>query len=291
MKYIIGFVLCATLIGCGEERAGDEPITRPIRVAVLPDQAKDRLSKQYAPLIEYLENSTKLEFELSIPANYSDLVEQFAAGHVDLAWFGGLTFVQASQRSQAIPLVFRDVDIQFTSCYLASATDARATVRDFAGGRFSFGPKLSTSGHLMPRYFMTREGLDPQEFFGSVRHSAGHDQTALTVRDGTVALGVANCVIVNALFDSGDLDESRVRIIDTTPPYSDYVWSVSPSLHESTRIIILNAFLSLDANVPEQRAILQAQGANNYMPAGESDFDVIRMAAVQAGVLRGTGDE
>ena len=291
MKYVISFVLCATLIGCGEERIDDESSLRPIRVAVLPDQAEERLRSQYAPLIEYLENSTKLEFELSIPSDYSDLVEQFVAGRIDLAWFGGLTFVQAAQRGQAVPLVFRNVDIQFTSCYLASATDARTSVRDFAGGRFSFGPKLSTSGHLMPRYYMTKEGLDPQEFFGSVWHSAGHDQTALTVRDGTVDLGVVNCVIVNALFDSGDLDESSVRIIETTPPYSDYVWSASPSLDESTRIIIIDAFLSLDANVPEQRSILQAQGASNYMPAGESDFDVIRMAAVQAGVLRGIDDE
>lgn len=290
MKYIFGFILCATLIGCSEQRAGDELPMRPIRVAVLPDQSEERLRGQYAPLMEYLESSTNLEFELSIPSDYSDLVEQFDAGHIDLAWFGGLTFVQAAERSQAVPLVFRDVDLRFTSCYLANATDDRTAIRDFADGRFSFGPELSTSGHLMPRYYMTREGLDPDAFFRSVRHSAGHDQTALWVSDGIVELAVANCVIVKSLFESGDLDESRVRVIETTPPYSDYVWSVTPSLDASTRIVILNAFLALDASIPGERVVLESQGANAYMPAGQSDFDLIRTAAVQAGVLRRTDD-
>ena len=286
---LIAVFAAATLAGCSADPRDSPGSTEVIRLAVLPDQSAGRLRNKYAPLLEYLRAATRFDYELTIPDDYADLLVRFDAGEVDLAWFGGLTFTQAQQRSGAVPLAFRDVDLQFTSCYLVDADDPRNAVRDFRNERFAFGPELSTSGHLMPRYYMERDGLNPDEWFDSVQHSAGHDQTALWVSDGRVAIGVANCVIVAALFESGDLDRQQVRVMETTPPYSDYVWAARPGLDDSTRIRILDAFLALDAAVPEHRALLRSQGANSYLPAGLSDFETVRMAAIRAGVLEDRG--
>lgn len=286
MKHVFTLVLWATLCACGNESVDPTRASGPIRIAVLPDQSRATLLSQYSPLVDYLESATSLEFELAIPLDYADLLDQFDAGHVDLAWFGGLTFVQAEQNSQAEPLVFRDVDLEFTSCYLASAADTRMNISEFKGANFSFGPSLSTSGHLMPRYFMTNDGLDPDQFFASLRHSAGHDQTAALVADSTVDLGVANCVIVQTLFENGLLSDKDVRIVETTPPYSDYVWGTRATLDERVKISILDAFLSLDGTNPEHRALLHLHGANVYLPAGSDDFKLIRLAAIRAGLLR-----
>ena len=285
MKYLLVFIVSMTVLGCTQERAGDHGPSGAIRIAVLPDQSRDRLSAKYSSLLEYLGRATALEYELVIPSDYPDLVDRFNAGDIDLAWFGGLTFAQANASKQAVPVAFRDVDLQFTSCYLAKASDTRTDILDFAGERFTFGPDLSTSGHLMPRYFMTEDGIDPEKLFASIQHSAGHDQTAIWVSNGNVALGVANCIIVQSLFESGVLKDDEIQIIATTPPYPDYVWAASPSMDEQTRISILNALLALDATVSEHRAILRSQGANAYLPAGSSDFEMVRMAAIQAGVL------
>ena len=285
MKSALVFIVLFSLIGCADEQVEQDVTPDVIRIGVTPSQAKDRLVAKFEPLVDYLESATGLEFELLIPEDYSGLLEHFEAGSVDLAWFGGLTYVQAAQKSHTVAVAFRDIDLQFTSCYLAKAADTRMRITEFAGVSFSFGPELSTSGHLMPRYFMIEDGLDPRKFFGSVRHSAGHDQTALWVSNGTVTLGVANCNIVRSLFESGELDSDEVRVVETTPPYPDYVWAVRTSMQESTRQALLDAFLGLDATVPEHRQILRAQGANAYLPAGSSDFELVRTAAVQAGVL------
>lgn len=285
MRHVYILVIIATLLACSEERLDVEPDAGPIVVAVLPDQAKDRLVSQHTLLLNYLERTTSLEFELVIPRDYADLLDQFDSGRVDLAWFGGLTYIQAVQRSQAMPLAFRDVDVEFTSCYLASAADTRTAVDEFENAEFSFGPSLSTSGHLMPRYFLEEEGRYPEQWFSSVRHSAGHDQTANWVSDGTVALGVANCIIVQSLFDNALLSSDDVKIIETTPPYSDYVWAVKSSMDENTRALLLDAFLSLDATVSDHRVILRAQGANGYLPAGRGNFDLIQTAAGRAGLV------
>jgi len=285
MRSALVFIISITLFGCADEQVEDDATSAVVRVAVLPDQARDRLIAKYGPLIDYLESATGLDLELSLPEDYSDLLEQFEAGRVDLAWFGGLTYVQAEQKSRAVAIAFRDIDLEFTSCYVARAADTRTRITEFAGESFSFGPELSTSGHLMPRYFMTEDSLDPEKFFGSIRHSAGHDQTALWVNDGTVTLGVANCIIVRSLFQSGELDSSDVRILETTPPYPDYVWATHTSMKESARQALLDAFLGLDPTIAEHREILRTQGANTYLPAGAPDFELVRTAAVQAGVL------
>ena len=173
----------------------------------------------------------------------------------------------------------RDTDIQFTSCYIVRGEDPRTSIADFAGEAFSFGPELSTSGHLMPRHFMRVDGIIPEDVFASVTHADGHDQTAEWVRDGNVALGVVNCVILEALMLEERLAPGEIRVLVTTPTYGNYVWAVQPDMPEKVRIELRDAFLALDARVPEERALLRALGANGYLPAGSSDFDDVRMAA------------
>ena len=285
MKNYLILLTCLVVLGCTRDAQENSVSPEVIRVSVLPDQAAENLISRHRPLLDYLEQKTAIRFELTIPADYEDFLRAFESGEVDLAWFGGLTFVRAAQHSNAVPVVFRDIDLQFTSCYLSRPSSGRTSISAFEGASFSFGPTLSTSGHLMPRYFLTQLGLVPEDFFSSVRYSSGHDQTAAWVGDGTVELGVANCVIVQALLDSNQLNGEELRILETTPPYSNYVWAVPASMDDSTRLAILDAFLALDATVPTHREILQRQGANAYLPAGSEDFASIRTAAEQAGLL------
>lgn len=272
------------VLGCTWDAPENSVSPDVIRVAVLPDQVPENLTSRHRPLLDYLERKTAIRFELTIPADYEDFLRAFESGEVDLGWFGGLTFVRAAQHGNAVPVVFRDIDLQFTSCYLSRTSSERTWISAFEGAAFSFGPELSTSGHLMPRYFLTRSGIVPEDFFSSVRYSTGHDLTAAWVADGTVDLGVANCVIVQSLLSNNQVNGEELRILDTTPPYSNYVWAVQASMGDSTRLAILDAFLALDATVPMHREILQRQGANAYFPAGSEDFATIHIAAEQAGL-------
>lgn len=291
MKKFLVMLVCLAALGCVGDEPGADQMPGVVRVAVLPDQAPANLRARHQPLLDYLAQATNLKFELTTPSSYEDLQQRFAAGEFDLAWFGGLTFVRAEHFGNAAPLVFRDIDVLFTSCYLARTASARTSLPAFEGASLSFGPKLSTSGHLMPRYFLTGQGMVPEEFFSSVEYSAGHDQTAVWVATGKVDLGVANCVIVNALLEDGQLDREQVRVLETTPPYADYVWATHSSMNDVARVAILDAFLALDATAPEQRKVLRLQGANAYLPAGTLDFEAIRDVARQTGLLSGESSD
>ncbi len=284
LRNLLFLTWCVVVCSCTVDDPTDV-VPDTIRVAVTPNQAPHNLIERHGPLLEYLEDATGISYELVIPSDYEDLRRRFESGDVDMAWLGGLTFVQSEAGGYADPLVLRDIDIQFTSCYLVNTSSDRSSVDQFRGARFSFGPELSTSGHLMPRYFLSRQDRAPEEFFGSVRYSGGHDQTADWVADGTVDLGVANCIILQSMFANGRLKKEDVRILDTTQPYSDYVWVARTSMSETTRAIIVDAFLALNATLPKHLEILRRQGANAYLPAGSVDFDLVRAATRQAGLL------
>jgi phosphonate transport system substrate-binding protein len=250
-----------------------------IKLGVLPDQEKASLLAKYSPLVDYLSRQTDLEIELVLSADYATMLDDFHAHRIDIANFGGLTFTEAERRDNAEPLVMRDTDLNFASCYLVPGADTRQTVRDFEGEIFAFGPELSTSGHLMPRYFLQAEGLDPETFFASVQHTSGHDETAIRVRDGAVDIGVANCVIVASMDTNGRLRRNEVRILETTPAYADYVWAIHENMDASIKTRLRDAFLALDILIPEHQEILLKLGANAYLPAGRADFNEVRRAA------------
>ncbi len=286
MRVLLAVLLASLLFGCSDSASNAEDQPRTLRMGVLPDQSEERLRLRYLPLVDYLEARTSLDIEFVPSSGYPELLKLFADGEIDIANFGGLTFAQAEAASGAEPLVMRDTDVAFTSCYIVRGDDPRDSIDEFAGDAFTFGPRLSTSGHLMPRHFMRLDGVIPEDLFSAVRHSDGHDETAKWVRDGEVGLGVVNCVILEALILEEQLSPGQIRVLVTTPTYGNYVWAVQPAMPADVRTELRDAFLALDARVPEERAILRALGANGYLPAGKTDFNDVRMAAAELGLIQ-----
>ena len=246
-----------------------------LRVAVLPDTKPEELQQRHASLIRYLSDTLNMPVELVIPANYDEMLAYFAKGKIDLASFGGYTFVLARQCCNAMPLVMRDVDRNFTTVFLASASDSRNSLQDFKGARFTFGAPLSTSGHLMPRYYLEQQGIIPEQFFGEVQYSGGHDKTAFAVQDHVVDLGAANSVIINQMAQRGQIGPDTLKIIWETPTFVDYVWAVPATMPTSLVNQIRDAFLELSKIDPAQSVILEDQGTDGYLPAALSDFEVL----------------
>ena len=279
MKALAIAFLVALLPACTGGSGSGSPTPGPITLGVLPDQSRASVIAKYSPLVDYLSRATALEFELVVSTDYASMLDDFHDRRVDIVNFGGLTFTEAERRYNAEPLVMRDTDLNFASCYLVRGTDNRRSVKEFEGEVLAFGPELSTSGHLMPRYFLKSAGLDPDTFFASTRHSSGHDETATWVRDGDVPIGVANCFIVDWMNADGRLQQGDIRVMETTPAYADYVWAVQYDMDSSLKIRIRDAFMALDPVNPEHQVILGNLDAAAYLPAGSTDFDDVRRAA------------
>lgn len=266
----------------------DDKLSPPtmLKIGILPDESDIELRKRFAPFIKYLSLQTGIDTQLVVPASYAELVQLFSERQVDLAYFGGLTFVQAQTFYDASPLVMRTVDTRFTSWFLIKGDRSGDTIEDYKDKSFSFGSRLSTSGHLMPRHFLQTElNIAPEHYFSTVSHSNTHDETAYQVRDGVVDIGVANARIIKSMISSGRLNHGDLHVLWETPPYTDYVWAVHDDLNETLKTQLRDAFLALNIDQTEHREILQKMGAQSFLPAGKKDFVILEEIATRLALL------
>ena len=246
--------------------------THILRIGVLPDQNPETLKKRFEPVLDYLSEKLQLSCELIVPESYPDLLQLFHDQKVDLAYFGGYSYVKARQRDGAIPLVMRRIDTRFTSLFIVKASNPAQTLESLENRSIAFGSSLSTSGHLMPRHFLQQKNITPESFFSSVQYSGAHDKTAYWVRDGKVDVGAANATTIRSILEKGLIKPNEIRILWETPPYANYVWAIRPQFAGSFNTSIRDAFLQLSPTDADHSRILKNLDAIGYIPADPDDF-------------------
>ena len=258
-----------------------------LRVSAIPDEAPTELQRKFAPLGKYLEAQTGMKVVFTPVSDYAAVVESLATKKIDLAWLGGFTFIQAKIRTNgtAIPIAQREEDAKFTSKFI-TADPAIKTLADLKGKTFAFGPPSSTSGSLMPRFFLQQAGLNPETDFKRVAFSGAHDATVAFVAAGKADAGVLNASVWDKLVEQKKVDTDKVHVFATTPPYFDYNWTVRGDLDPALIKKLTDAFLKLDPANPEHKEILGLQRAAKFIPTKKENYDGIEKAAHAAGLLK-----
>lgn len=256
------------------------------RVTAIPDESPTELARKAAPLMKYLEAKLGMKVEFTPVTDYAASVEALVNKKVDLAWFGGFTFVQAHVRSggKVIPLVQREEDEKFKSVFITS-DPAVKSLADLKGKDVSFGSQSSTSGHLMPRSFLLQAGLNPEKDFRRVAFSGAHDATIAAVASGKVQAGALNISVWDKFVAEKKVDTEKVKVFYTTPPYYDYNWTVHADMPAATRQKLAEAFLSLSKATPDGKEILELQRATKFVPTKAENYKGIEAAARSAELL------
>ncbi len=259
-----------------------------LKVSAIPDEAPTELQRKFKPLGTYLEQAIGMKVEFTPVTDYPAVVEGLATRKIDLAWLGGFTFVQAKIRSKGgvTPLVQRAEDAKFLSKYIVPADSKAKTLLDLKGKTFAFGSASSTSGHLMPRHFLTLAGINVDKDFKTVAYSGAHDATVAFVASGKAEAGVLNASVMDKLIESKNPNAAKVRVIETTPPYFDYNWTARPGLDAAIASKITAAFLALDPKNPEHKAIMDLQRTSKFIATKASNYEGIEAAAQSAGLLK-----
>jgi len=257
-----------------------------LRVTAIPDESPTELARKAGPLMKYLETRLGVKVEFTPVTDYAASVEALVNKKVDLAWFGGFTFVQAFVRSggKVIPLVQREEDERFRSVFI-TGDPAILALADLKGKDVSFGSQSSTSGHLMPRSYLLQAGLNPDKDFRRVAYSGAHDATIAAVASGKVQAGALNISVWDKFVADKKVDPSKVRVFYTTPPYFDYNWTVHADMPVALRDKLSQAFLALSRDTAEGKDILELQRATRFVPTKADNYKGIEAAAQSAGLL------
>ena len=257
------------------------------KMTAIPDESPTELARKAAPLVKYLEQQLGMKVEFTPVSDYAAAVEALVNKQVDMAWYGGFTFVQASIRSggKVIPLVQREEDEKFRSVFITS-DPAILTLADLKGKTVSFGSQSSTSGHLMPRSALLQANIDPDKDFKRVAYSGAHDATIAAVAAGKVDAGALNISVWDKFVLEKKVDASKVKVIFTTPPYFDYNWTVHADMPAAQREKLSKAFLSLSPATPEGKEVLELQRATRFVPTKLENYKGIEAAGRNAGLLK-----
>ena len=259
-----------------------------LRVSAIPDEAPTELQRKFKPLGDYLKKETGMDVQFTPVTDYAAVVEGLATNQIDLAWLGGFTFVQAKLRTGGgvVPIVQRAEDAKFTSRFIVPIDSPAKTLADLKGKTFAFGAPSSTSGSLMPRYYLLQAGIDPERDFKSVAFSGAHDATVAFVAAGRAEAGVLNASVMDKLIETKNPNAAKVRVLAVTPPYFDYNWTVRPGLDPALTKKLADAFLKLDPANPADKELMDLQRASKFIPTQASNYDGIEQAGKSAGLIK-----
>jgi phosphonate transport system substrate-binding protein len=260
-----------------------------LKVSAIPDENPNELMRIYTPFAEYLSRELGQKVQFTPVVDYAATVEGLAAKKLDLVWYGGFTSVQAVRRTngQATRLAMRKEDAEFKSVFVTRKDSGIKSLADLKGKTFAFGSVSSTSGHLMPRFFLLKNGVNPdRDFAQKPAFSGAHDATALWVESGKVDAGALNFLVWEKLLETRKVDLGKIGVFWTTPPYVDYVWTAHAELDPGLRDKLTQAFLKLKYDNPEHRKLLDLHRTKGYVKALDEDWKGIEEAAISAGLLK-----
>jgi phosphonate transport system substrate-binding protein len=259
-----------------------------LRISAIPDEAPTELQRKFKPLGEYLSKETGMKVEFTPVTDYAAVVEALATKKIDMAWLGGFTYVQTKIRTSgtANPIIQRVEDEKFTSVFIVPADSSLKSLSEIKGKTIAFGSPSSTSGHLMPRYFLMQAGINPDKDFKNIAFSGAHDATVAFVASGKADVGALNASVWVKLNEAKNPNALKSKVLSMTPPYFDYNWTVRGDLDPVTVKKITEAFLKLDANNPNHKEIMDLQRASKYVTTKSSNYDDIEKAARSAGLIK-----
>jgi phosphonate transport system substrate-binding protein len=285
---VIIALLLAALVGCSttskDSGSGSDGTAKPtLKISSIPDQDPDKLAKRDSAMADYLEKALGVGVEYVPVTDYAASVSLFRAGDLDLVFYGGLTGVQARlQTPGSVLIAQRDVDESFRSVFIANTAAGVAPITTvagltaFKGKRFTFGSESSTSGRLMPEYFLDQAGVSAADFAGPPGYSGSHDKTIDLVESGSYEGGALNAKVWESRLAAGTVDTSKVSAVFTTPPYHDYHWIAGPET--DTRFgagftdKIQSAMLALTTAEPAQAEVLELYSAKAFVPTDAANY-------------------
>jgi len=265
--------------GCGG--GGEESPTATLRFTAIPDDNTTELTRKFRPVASYLSTELGVPVEYVPSSDYGASVEMFKNGDIHLAWFGGLTGVQARQAVPGAHAIAQGAeDPKYYSYFIANASTGLERSDAFpsaiASRTFTFGSTSSTSGRLMPEHFIRQHsGKSPREFFQhEFGFSGSHDKTIEQVASGAYEVGAVSYTTYDAWVAEGKVDPNVVKIIWKTPQYADYNFTAHPDLE---RIFGAGFTKRLQAALLGMKdpVLLEAFRRSALIPAGDQEFAAI----------------
>ena len=279
------------IAACSGSPDNDTPV---LKVGGIPDQDTARLARRYDSFTKYLSGELGVAVEFVPSVDYAAVVTAFSQDQLQLAFFGGLTGVQARlQKPGAVAIAQREHDAAFHSKFVARVDLGLESLEDLKGqaGALSitFGSPNSTSGHLMPRYFLKQAGIvAATDFRQEPNFSGSHDTTWQLVESGAFDLGALNEDVWDRAVRENKADTGKVKEFYITPAYYDYNWTVQGNLDQVYGEGFTDKIRQtlLDLNPEDHKEILDLFSTDRFITTSNDNYQAIEDVARELEIIK-----
>ena len=285
MVVVLAVALLAVMVACSSEEEQE------LLIAGIPDQDVSLLEARFNNLAEYLAEETGMKVRYVPQADYAAVVTSFKQGDIHLVWYGALTGVQARLNvPEADAIAHRPRDGEFHSVFVAAPGSGISSLEDLRGKTVTFGSESSTSGHLMPRYYLSQAGVDTETELGALSFSGSHDTTWKLVEAGSFDAGALSEAVWERRVANGEVDTSKVDVFYRTPAYVNYHWVAHPAISdefgEDALEDITDALLTVDVDRGGQaKEIAESFNGERFVRTSNDKYQAIEDAAREFGII------
>jgi phosphonate transport system substrate-binding protein len=256
----------------------------------IPDEDETKLVERFRGIADYLEEKLEVDVRYVPVKSYAAAISAFRNNQVQLAWFGGLSGVQARSLVPGSQAIAQGVEDQaFNSYFIAHKStgleESENLPEELRGKTFTFGSKGSTSGRLIPEYYI-REAFNeaPEDVFSRVGFSGNHTKTLRLVESGTYDVGAINYSVWTKELENGNIDTDAVKVIWTTPSYPNYQWTIRGDVNErfgdGFMQRVQEALLSM-----EDKELLNSFPRSGFIPVSNDAYKPIEVVGKQIGII------
>ncbi len=258
--------------------------------SAIPDQDETRLKQRFGDIAKYLEQKLGVPVKYVPVKSYAAVITAFRNNQVQLAWFGGLSGVQARLKVPGSQAIAQGVeDTTFRTYIIANHSTGLKASDDFpkgiAGKTFTFGSKGSTSGRLMPQYYIEKNMHEKTDkIFKRVGFSGNHSKTIALVQSGAYEVGAVNFKVWEKELKAGKIDTKKVSLIWQTPTYPDYQWTIRGDVDKEWGKGFTNKVKAalLDLKDPD---LLERFPRSGFIEAKNADYQPILDTAKSIGII------
>jgi phosphonate transport system substrate-binding protein len=280
-------IVLLSLAACGKDASRSK---EAFTISAIPDQDPEKLQRLYGGVASYLSKELGVPVSYRPVTDYTASVTAFKVGELDMVWYGGLTGVQARlQVPGAHAIAQRDIDAQFHCVFIVNKNTDIQDLAGLKGHTFTFGSESSTSGRLMPQFFLAQAGIKLDDFKGKNGFSGSHDKTIKLVAAGAFEAGALNEQVWKAYVKNNAPELEQVRLMWTSPPFHDYHWVIHPAVAKRYGADfpdkVRAALIKLDAGNPEHKTVLDLFGASRFIPTEDGNYGQIEAVGRQVGLI------
>ncbi len=287
---------------CGTAVAADAEV-KELNFGVISTESTANLKKGFDPFVEELSKKIGIKVNAFFAPDYAGVIEGMRFKKVDFAWFGNKSAIEAVDRAGGevfAQTVGKDGSLGYNSLIIVHKDSPFNSVDDIiAKGKelnFGNGDPNSTSGYLIPFYYLwAKKNIDPKKHFKTAR-SANHESNAMAVATKQVDFATNNTENMDIFSKSNPELHKNIKIIWTSPdiPTDPLVWR--KDLPREVKAKILAAILGFGRtgdNAKEELAILGnvSSGWGTFLPSDNGQLLPIRELEIAKNIQKMESDE